>query len=130
MKDFARDFYRSKEWKKVSTAYMTSRFYLCERCGSPATICHHKIYLNAQNINDPEISLNPDRLECLCQDCHNKEHSLKRTITRFDDSGNIVGVKKSGDEKQFERDRDAFDEALKKMTAQNGSESIFRGRGI
>ena len=80
MKDFARDFYRSKAWRDVSTAYMTSRFYLCERCGSPATICHHKIYLNAQNINDPEISLNPDRLECLCQDCHNKEHSLKRTI--------------------------------------------------
>ena len=127
MKDFARDFYRSKAWRDVSTAYMTSRFYLCERCGSPATICHHKIYLNAQNINDPEISLNPDRLECLCQDCHNKEHSLRHTITRFDDSGNIVGVKKSGDERQFERDRDAFGEALRKMTAQNGSESIFRG---
>lgn len=127
MKDFARDFYHSKEWKKVSTAYMTSRFYLCERCGSPATICHHKTYLTASTINNPEISLNPERLECLCLDCHNKEHSLRRTITRFDENGNVAGVSKSGAEKQFERDRDAFDAVLKKMTAQNGSESLSRG---
>ena len=125
MKDFARDFYRSKAWRDVSTAYMTSRFYLCERCGSPATICHHKTFLNAQNINDPEISLNPERLECVCQDCHNKIHSLKRTITRFDDEGNIAGVRKSEEEKQFETDRKLIDDLMKKMTAQNRSESIF-----
>jgi len=116
MKDFARDFYRSKAWREVSTAYMTSRFYICERCGKTATICHHKKYLTAQNINDPEISLSMSNLEALCQDCHNKEHSLKHTITRFDDSGNVVGVKKSQDEKQFETDRELFGELLKKMT--------------
>lgn len=124
MKDFAREFYNSKAWRDVSTAYMTSHFYLCERCGNPATICHHKTYLNASNISDPNISLNPDRLECLCQDCHNKEHTLRRTITRFDDDGNIVGVKKSGAEKQYETDRDAFDVLLKKMTSQNRSDLI------
>ena len=116
MKDFARDFYHSKEWRRVSTAYMTSRHYICERCGAPATICHHKTYLTTSNINDPEISLNPDRLECLCQDCHNKEHALRHSLTQFDDSGSVVGVHKSGEEKQFETDRSRIDALLRKMS--------------
>lgn len=93
MREFAKGFYQSKEWKKVSRLYMSSRNYVCERCGEVATICHHKTYLTPQNITDPNISLSFDNLECLCQDCHNKEHFRQRyspTGTAFDENGNLV----------------------------------------
>lgn len=54
---------------------MKSRHYLCERCGEPAKICHHKEYLTPKNINNPEVTLSWYNLEALCQDCHNKEHN-------------------------------------------------------
>lgn len=117
MREFARDFYQSREWMTVSRAYMTAHNYLCERCGRPAKICHHKTYLKPTNISNPEITLSFDNLECLCQDCHNKEHSLKHTITKFSDDGQIIGVKRSGEEVSFLRDRDRIDELLKKMTS-------------
>jgi len=93
MKEYARSFYHSKEWKKVSRLYMESRNYMCERCGNVATICHHKIYINPRNINDPSITLNPENLECLCQECHNKEHFKRRYSpigVTFDENGNLV----------------------------------------
>ena len=37
-------------------------------------IAHDTIYLTSVNINDPEVSLNHDKLEALCHDCHNREH--------------------------------------------------------
>ena len=39
-----------------------------------ASICHHKVYLNAENYKNPYVSLNHDFLECLCHTCHNQEH--------------------------------------------------------
>ena len=93
MKDYSRSFYRSKKWKTTSRMYMTSRNYICERCGSPASICHHRHYITPNNIGDPTITLNPDNLECLCHACHNKEHSkipLHNNGVSFDESGNLV----------------------------------------
>lgn len=127
MKDYDNSsFYHSKAWRRVSTAYMTSKSYICERCGRPAVICHHKTYLNGRNVTDPAIALSFDNLEALCQDCHNEEH-FSTARTQFDGDGNVIKVRKSEEEKQFERDRAKIDELLKKMTAQNGSESTFRG---
>lgn len=50
---------------------------LCERCGEPAKIVHHKIWLTPKNIHEQSITLCWDNLEALCQDCHNKEHHAK-----------------------------------------------------
>ena len=119
MRSVNREFYLSRAWRDVSRLYMTSQNYICERCGAPATICHHKIYLNSLNVNDPTISLNPDNLEALCHDCHNKEHSLRHTITHFDQDGNVVGVKKSGAEKQFESDRKQIDRLLSELSSKS-----------
>lgn len=58
-------------------AYMTAQHYLCERCGEPAKIVHHKIWLTPKNIHEQSITLCWDNLEALCQDCHNKEHHAK-----------------------------------------------------
>lgn len=56
---------------------MTAQHYLCERCGEPAKIVHHKIWLTPKNIHEQSITLCWDNLEALCQDCHNKEHHAK-----------------------------------------------------
>ncbi|SDO79636.1 HNH endonuclease [Halobacillus aidingensis] len=47
---------------------------MCERCGAPGDIVHHKEYITPGNIHDPNITLNHENLEYLCQTCHNREH--------------------------------------------------------
>ena len=116
MKDYDNSsFYKSKAWRRVSTAYMTSKNYICERCGRPAAICHHKQHLNGQNVTDPAIALSFDNLEALCQDCHNEKHFSTARV-KFDGDGNVIGVRKTDEEKQFDSDQRKTDELLKKMT--------------
>lgn len=83
-------FYHSKAWKDTSEAYMSSKYYICERCDNSATICHHKEYITINNVDNPDITLNWDNLEALCIKCHNKEHFKKDDEYYFDDEGNIV----------------------------------------
>ena len=92
MKQWAQAFYLSQNWKDTSRAYMLSQDNICERCGEPAKICHHKTYLTRDNINNPAISLCWDNLEALCQDCHNKEHhrTERKGRYKFDAEGNII----------------------------------------
>lgn len=92
-KDYSRAFYASSKWRKAQTAYMTSQHYTCERCGEIARIVHHKKYITPANINDPEVTLNWDNLEALCQDCHNKEHTQLAVTAKglkFDKNGNLI----------------------------------------
>lgn len=92
-KDFAKQFYKSKAWQDCRQAYIIYRYGLCERCGRPGDIVHHKIHLNPSNINDPSITLNFDNLELLCQDCHNRAHSTKMPVAvglMFDEDGNLI----------------------------------------
>lgn len=88
------EFYHSKAWKHLSRAFLLSKNYICERCGKPAEIAHHKTHLTAANILDPEISLNPANLEALCVECHNTEHFGQGGATAaglaFDENGNLV----------------------------------------
>lgn len=37
-------------------------------------IAHHKIELTEDNIDNVDISLNPNNIEIICHDCHNNEH--------------------------------------------------------
>ena len=72
---------------------MQSQNYICERCGGLAVICHHKIWLNESNVDDPMMTYNWDNLEALCIDCHNKEHFGSKSIDdelMFDDNGNMI----------------------------------------
>ena len=66
MKEYAKAFYKGKQWKKISRLYMEQQHYICERCGGVATICHHRKYISPANINNPAITLNFDNLEALC----------------------------------------------------------------
>jgi 5-methylcytosine-specific restriction endonuclease McrA len=96
MKPWAEEFYKSLAWQKCRRAYRAKRFGICERCGKPAKIVHHKIYLNQKNISDPSVSLNFDNLELLCHECHNLEHfrqtSFLRNGLRLTADGQLVQV--------------------------------------
>lgn len=119
-------FYNSKEWRRVSAAYMSSKAYICERCGKPAQICHHKTWLNGSNVNDPSIALSFDNLEALCIECHNAEHGLQHSITLFNDDGSIARVKESQGAKDFKKTAAAIDDLLARLdktTAQNAPRS-------
>ncbi len=92
MKAWAKSFYLSAAWESTRAAYLMSQDYICERCGEPAKVAHHKRYITRANINDTGITLNWDNLEALCQDCHNKEHHKSTPQLRygFDADGRIV----------------------------------------
>ena len=110
-------FYNSKAWRRVSAAYMSSKLYICERCGKPAQICHHKKWLNSENVHDPKVALNPENLEALCIECHNAEHGLRHDITIFDEAGNVAEVKESSATKNFNRQRDQIDDVVARAKA-------------
>ena len=84
---FAYAFYVSAEWKKCRKDYLKKE-PLCQRCGQPATQVHHKIRLTPDNIKNPDIALNFDNLEALCEDCHKQEHR-PAVRWRCDETGHV-----------------------------------------
>lgn len=89
-------FYSSTKWIRCRDVYL-SEHPLCERCleagrASTAEHVHHKIELNINNYKDPMIALNPDNLEALCFECHQKEHHESDEVDKdlyFDTNGNL-----------------------------------------
>lgn len=85
-------FYNSKLWQDCKQQVISERLkdgvLYCNMCGQPlyksfnpsknnnknAIVFHHKIYLNNQNVNDANISINPQNIEVLCWTCHNITH--------------------------------------------------------
>ena len=95
------EFYNSTAWKQCREAYKHKVAYLCERCGAPGVIVHHKIRVTAETIKNPEVLLNFDNLELLCMRCHNKEHEkenprFKKGIKRHDASKDRYRVDEYG----------------------------------
>jgi predicted kinase len=75
-----KSFYASEEWVRLRLLLILERGNRCERCKniiprSKNLIGHHKIELTPENVHDHNISLNPDLIELVCFDCHNKEHN-------------------------------------------------------
>lgn len=78
------NFYKSKQWEKLRSQIMQERTnddgqIICARCGKPILrrydcIAHHKIELTEENVNDYEVSLNPENVELIHFKCHNEEH--------------------------------------------------------
>lgn len=94
-KEFAKAFYNSPEWAACKNSYISKRHGLCERCLargliSPGKIVHHKIWLTPENIRIPGIALNHANLELLCQECHNVEHTAKRSQRYVVDASGAV----------------------------------------
>lgn len=89
-------FYKRKAWLKVRQTYFESVHGLCERCGNGGQHVHHKIELNANNVNKPKIAYGFSNLELLCIPCHNEEtFGAKPKVVAglmFDESGDLVKV--------------------------------------
>ncbi len=84
-KEFAKRFYNSPAWERARNAYLKERIALdaglCELCHEQSgTEVHHKIFLRPENIDDPNISLNPENFELLCYRCHKLRHEAARRI--------------------------------------------------
>ncbi|MCR5652217.1 MAG: HNH endonuclease [Ruminococcus sp.] len=77
-------FYRSDEWEQFRDVIIHERtsgdgILYCEYSGKPITkkydaILHHKIELTEENVNDYNISLNPDNVIVVSFASHNKIH--------------------------------------------------------
>ena len=103
---FAHKFYHSKAWANVREFVLSRSKGLCERCMEkgelkPADVVHHTTPLTPENMGDPDVSLNPDRLLALCDECHTEVHKIlgigafespSREVPRvgFDEEGNVV----------------------------------------
>lgn len=97
MRDFAEALYSSKAWKNTRDAYKRYRGGLCEECYrngivKAGEIVHHKIHLNADNVNDPGIALSFDNLELLCRDCHGKQHQKVIRRYKIDELGRVISI--------------------------------------
>lgn len=117
--DYAKSFYQSKAWRETSRLYMSSKHYICERCGGVGRICHHRKYITPYNINNPNITLSLDNLECLCHDCHQQEHAGAVSRVVFDEAGNIQQVKETREITDFKR---AVEQLEKLQRANYGKE--------
>ena len=98
MKEFAEKFYKSKRWLCARSLYIEQRMAidggLCEECHEEqGYIVHHKIMLTIANIDDPEVTLNPDNMMFVCKRCHDafEGHGVGKKKTklkvRFDADG-------------------------------------------
>ena len=104
-----RYFYNSKLWNNVRKNVWIKQNLLCAVCGKPVYvdgiseylpkekrrtgIVHHKIWLDNNNINDDNITINEDNLIGVCKECHEKIHHSNMSCRKdmmFDDDGNII----------------------------------------
>lgn len=79
------NFYKSKQWQKLLEVIKLERVdesgqLICWHCGKPITdkydaIGHHTIFLTEENVNNSEISLNPELIQLVHHRCHNLIHN-------------------------------------------------------
>ena len=80
----AHQFYNSTEFRTLRRELMNTRqdadgILRCAYCGKPLlvdyeTIAHHVQEITAANLNNPEITLNPDNIQLVHLHCHNAIH--------------------------------------------------------
>ena len=51
---------------------------------------HHKVHLDADNVNDATVSLSWDNLELLCRECHGKKHAKRVKRYKVDALGRVT----------------------------------------
>ena len=91
--DYSKSFYNSSAWKKLRLFVCQSRHWTCEECGEYGDQVHHIIEITPDNINDPNITLNEDNIQLLCEECHNSQRRTEKDIEdglKFDEFGNLI----------------------------------------
>lgn len=64
--------YNSKVWKDTRQQVLRRDLFTCRDCHSRASEVHHIKPLTPENIDNWDISLNPNNLISLCKKCHSK----------------------------------------------------------
>lgn len=71
-------FYCRKDYLDLAQACKIKSGGVCAKCGGVFDISelrpHHKVELTLDNIDDVNVTLNPDNIEVLCHNCHNAAH--------------------------------------------------------
>ena len=88
------NFYKSDVWKLAREIKIMNVNGRCERCVGIGVEVHHIQRLSVDNVKDASVSINPENLELLCKDCHNKEHERFSNKIRFDKEGNPLNTEK------------------------------------
>lgn len=98
-KEYIGNFYQSKSWLSCRSSFISKRITIdggqCERCKTnEGKIVHHIVHITPNNFNNPNITLNHDNLEYLCDYCHKEEHeqvkpSIRQGLT-FNDKGELI----------------------------------------
>ena len=87
-------FYDSIAWKRTKQEVIMRERGICQVCGKRGTEVHHIIELNDENVDDPNIALNPDNLQLLCTSCHNQMRAEKEgrnpNRVEFTESGDVI----------------------------------------
>ena len=81
-----REFYSSIQWRRCSKAIKQEAGYVCADCRGvygPGNEVHHIQVLTPENVSDPDVSLNPDNLVCLCSYCHRLRHKQMQSGRRY-----------------------------------------------
>lgn len=84
MTEKQRKFYHSKKWLQFRQVVIMERQdengqSICEYCGQPIAkpydlVIHHKIELTDDNVDDAAVTLNPENVQIVHFQCHNKIH--------------------------------------------------------
>ena len=95
MKDYARKFYKSPAWKRMRAYVIKRDGGLCRECWgqgrlTPAAEVHHIIEITPDNIDDPDVALNPENLISLCRECHKARHGIRTGRYTFDELGRVI----------------------------------------
>ena len=79
--DILKSFYNSSRWQKFRAAIIAERDPVCVDCrrvianSKEIELDHDPVELTPENVNDPNVSLNPDNVRIRCHDCHNRRHN-------------------------------------------------------
>ena len=92
-RDFAKRFYRSKQWRQARGLALHRDMFTCRDCGGRATEVHHVIELSPDNIDNPTIALGLDNLMSLCGPCHSARTAGTSDVGdeyAFDAEGQVI----------------------------------------
>ena len=95
VQDWAKFFYKSKQWQRVRDYVMKRDQWLCQDCLKkgkyvPAEEVHHIVPLKPENITDPSITLDENNLVALCRECHKARHGARERRYSVDEYGRVI----------------------------------------
>lgn len=71
-------FYKSAAWLKCRKLVLKRDYYLCQPCLRDGKLTTADAVHHIKPLEDyPELALDMDNLESICNSCHNKEHPEK-----------------------------------------------------